>query len=209
MSRGAASCRARPHRTAPSVTGWMRCATMLEDACTRTRSGQVHPSAGRSLGFGQQSHTPRHARHNLDATPRRTAPRCGHGGPKLKPWSRATVGFRLGVSSPGVVCHQTRGDATLQHAATASRVGISSNRWHAMPPGQRWPLNPRSIQGACVRPRKNWGHHQTFVSRGGNGLLHGLGPIRARRATAGPSALNSRDQDSFQGFGIWGQQGRV
>jgi hypothetical protein len=182
---------------------------VLKDACTRTSSGQAHPSAGRSLAFGRQSRTPRRARHNLDATPRCTAPRCGHGGPKLKPWSRATAGFCLGVSSPGVVCYQTQGDATLQHAATASRVGISSNRWHAMPLGKRWPLNPRSIQGACAHPMKNWGHHQTFVSRGGNGLLHGLGPIRAQHATADPSALNSRDQSGFQGFSLWGQHGRV
>jgi hypothetical protein len=110
-------------------------------------------------------------------------------------------------SSLVVVCHQTRGDAALQHAATASQVGISSYRWHAMPPGQRWPLNPRSIHGACANPRKNWGHHQTFVSRGSSGLLHGLGPIRAQRATAGPSALNSRDQGIFQDFDLWGQQG--
>jgi hypothetical protein len=139
MWRGASSCRARPDRTAPSVIRWTRRATMLEDACTRASSGQAHSSAGPKPG-----HWP------ADPYAASYAPHPGRHAA-----SHATDGFRLGVSSPGVVCHQTLGDATLQHAAIGSRVGISSNKWHAMPSGQRWPLNPRSIQGACAHPRKN------------------------------------------------------
>jgi hypothetical protein len=44
-SRGAAPRCARPHQAAPPITGWMRRATVPEDASTRACTGRAHPSA--------------------------------------------------------------------------------------------------------------------------------------------------------------------